>query len=236
VAVCGRYRSDQRILLVGEGDLSFGLALARAFAEKGAQNLTATTLDSEDFLKRQYDGGIRNAAELCFYGATVHHGVDATALVMHEAIHRDGPYDVVVFNFPHPGWLQERSPKGGVRFGHEQCPVMIERHRSLLRGFFESTLALAIRAGQPDLEVHVTTKTAPSGADWWGVTALAEECGLELLSESEFDGEPYTSIGYVHKYGVVKGARVGLDGVDGSFPLRNAVTRVFRPRAYTSSD
>ncbi|KAJ1627463.1 hypothetical protein T492DRAFT_178839 [Pavlovales sp. CCMP2436] len=224
VAVCGRYRSDQRILLVGDGDLSFALALARAFGEQGAHNLAVTTLDSEAFLGSQYASALRHAAELRVRGATVHHGVDATALHAHDEVYH--AYDVVVFNFPHPGWLQERSKKGGIRFGHEQCPVMIQRHRSLLRGFFESTLDLvAINAAL--LEVHVTTKTAPLGGDWWRVTALAEECGLELISESKFDGRPYTSYGYVHKFGVLKEHHVkSYWRMDEFFPL---VTRVFRP-------
>ncbi|KAJ1623840.1 hypothetical protein T492DRAFT_1052141 [Pavlovales sp. CCMP2436] len=167
VATCGRSRSDQRILLVGDGDLSFALAFARAFGEQGAHNLTVTTLNSEAFLGSQYAGALRNAAELRARGATVHYGVDATALHAHEAVFRT--YDVVVFNFPHPGWLQERSRsvKGGIRFGDEQCPVMIQRHHSLLRNFFESALELA--AVNADLlDVHVTTKTAPSGGDCAG--------------------------------------------------------------------
>ncbi|KAJ1632911.1 hypothetical protein T492DRAFT_1113438 [Pavlovales sp. CCMP2436] len=122
------------MLLVGEGDLSFGLALARAFGEQGAHNLTVTTLDSEAFLGSQYAGALRNATELRARGAWVHHGVDATALHAHEAVLRT--YDVVVFNFPHPGWLQERSVKGGICFGNEGCLVMIQRHCSVLRGFF----------------------------------------------------------------------------------------------------
>lgn len=39
------YNNKQKILLVGEGDFSFSLSLARAFGS--AANLTATTLDSQ---------------------------------------------------------------------------------------------------------------------------------------------------------------------------------------------
>lgn len=38
------YSNKQKILLVGEGDFSFSLSLARAFGS--ATNLTATTLDT----------------------------------------------------------------------------------------------------------------------------------------------------------------------------------------------
>ena len=39
------YSSKQRILLVGEGDLSFSLCLARAFGS--ARNIVATSLDTQ---------------------------------------------------------------------------------------------------------------------------------------------------------------------------------------------
>lgn len=39
------YTSSQRILLVGEGDFSFSLCLARAFGS--ANNMVATSLDSQ---------------------------------------------------------------------------------------------------------------------------------------------------------------------------------------------
>eukprot|EP00955_Chlamydomonas_euryale_P041542 352020-Chlamydomonas_euryale.AAC.9 len=259
---CGRYRSDQRILLVGDGDLSFSRALAKAFEQAAmgahrahaleeagaateaidrinerssvAQNLVVTTLDSETFLRKYYANAPHHASELQACGAQVHHNVDALTLESHHAVLSAAPFDCVVFNFPHPGWLKEQSlKKYGVRFGHEQCDVMIQRHRALLRGFFQSVLALAKRSGQDDIEAHVTTKVRPwDGSDWWQVTALAKECGLELVSESPFDGQPYVAFGYLHKYGCLKG-EAGAWNVDASFPLGSAVLRVFRPRNIT---
>ena len=46
------YSSKQRILLVGEGDLSFSLCLARAFGS--ARNIVATSLDTQGTLKKTF--------------------------------------------------------------------------------------------------------------------------------------------------------------------------------------
>jgi 25S rRNA (uracil2634-N3)-methyltransferase len=185
---CGLYRSDQRILLAGDGDLSFTLALARAFGS--GQNLTATTLDDTNFLESHYP--------------KVAGTIDA-------------------FNFPHPGW-----PKRGARVRSEDSPVMIERHRALLRGFFASARRIAHRPGCPPLEVHVTHKVAPDGSDWWGVAALGEECGFELVGAHAFDARPFHAHGYEHKYGVPIKEYSLTWNVNRSFPLRFAATSVFR--------
>lgn len=46
------YSSKQRILLVGEGDLSFSLCLARAFGS--ARNMVATSLDTQGKLQTDH--------------------------------------------------------------------------------------------------------------------------------------------------------------------------------------
>jgi len=111
----GLFDSTQNILLVGEGDLSFSLSLARAFGDGGGRRITATTFDSEVFVVAHYANGRANIAELRRRGATVLHNVDATRL---DALRCTLPassavdlssIDAVVFNFPHPGWLDERG-------------------------------------------------------------------------------------------------------------------------------
>ena len=70
----------ESILLVGEGDFSFALALARLRGE--SLELTATSLDSEEEVLRRYGGvGVaRTLDELARAGVRVLHGVDATRL------------------------------------------------------------------------------------------------------------------------------------------------------------
>ena len=88
-----------RVLTVGDGDLSYSLALARAFGE--AIELTATTFVSEAELLETYGSVGRIISELKDRGAKVQHGVDATAL--EAADPPIGKQDHVIFNHPHLG-------------------------------------------------------------------------------------------------------------------------------------
>ena len=90
------YSSSHRILLVGEGDLSFAAALA---ALCGGANITASTLDTADELEAKYPAVQERLAALRAAGATIAPGVDATTMASHAAI--GPPYDRVVYNFPY---------------------------------------------------------------------------------------------------------------------------------------
>jgi 25S rRNA (uracil2634-N3)-methyltransferase len=222
VRTCGLYSSDQRILLVGDGNLSFALALTRAFGSGG--NLTATTLDDAGFLRSNYPNVEETIDSLRACGAQVHHGVDATRLDDYEVLGMAPLPDLIVFNFPHPGWPDDWS------IFHEDQAVMIERHRTLLRGFFESARRVAQRIGCPALEVHVTSKTNRNGFDRWGVAALGEECGLEHVATHLFDAQPFQKLGYRNKYGLHKEHKRHSYAwvIDDSFLIIVAVTNVFQ--------
>jgi len=132
-ALRDRYRPEKRTLLVGEGNLSFALALARTWAaaapavdaaggecedyvEDGpdgavAVNLVATVYDRPEDLYAKYAEAAVNAAELEALGATVRYGVDATKLHTPTQITLHGcgqggalgAADIVAFHFPHAG-------------------------------------------------------------------------------------------------------------------------------------
>ena len=89
--------SSISVLTIGEGDLSYSLALARAFGD--AIVLTATTLPPADELAATYERASANIAELQARGATVVHGVDATDI----SAGVQGSFDHVCFLHPHLG-------------------------------------------------------------------------------------------------------------------------------------
>ena len=96
----GLYRSGRRRLLtVGDGDFSFSLALARAF---GGDGVVATSYETRESLESVYgESCARTLEALAETGATVAHGVDASALdeTLPEKC-RGEKYDCVVWNFP----------------------------------------------------------------------------------------------------------------------------------------
>ncbi|CAN6994313.1 unnamed protein product [Brassica oleracea var. botrytis] len=71
-----QYSNKQRILLVGEGDFSFSLSLARAFGS--ATNLTATSLDTREEIELNYANGKANIEELTRLGCTEIHDLTCT--------------------------------------------------------------------------------------------------------------------------------------------------------------
>ncbi|CAN6167375.1 unnamed protein product [Urochloa humidicola] len=198
----GHYSSAQDILLVGDGDFSFSLALATAFGS-GA-NLVATSLDTYEALRVKYSKAESNITELKRLGATVLHGVDVNKMNLHPEL-KNIRFDRIVFNFPHAGFK-----------GKEDDMHMINLHRELVWSFFHNARHLL----RPYCEIHVSHKTG-GAYDRWDLEGLASEASLVLVDKVAFRQEDYP--GYNQKRG--DGARC-----DESFDLGICFTFMFRIR------
>ncbi|KAG2390808.1 Heavy metal-associated isoprenylated plant protein [Vigna angularis] len=126
------YSSYQKILLVGEGDFSFSLSLAKAFGS--GSNMVATSLNSKEYLLEKYSRASSNLKELEDLGCTIIHKVDARTMSEHHLL-IDKYFDRIVFNFP--------------LFG-------IVYHEILVSGFFKNARKMVTQNG----EVLVTQKRA----------------------------------------------------------------------------
>ncbi|CAH2036602.1 unnamed protein product, partial [Thlaspi arvense] len=91
-------RNKQKVLVVGEGDYSFSLSLAKAFGS--AVNITAISLGIRE---HKYNTGEANVKELKRLGCTVVHGVNIHSMISDNRLTR---YDRIVFNYPHAGKRQ----------------------------------------------------------------------------------------------------------------------------------
>ncbi|GLJ46542.1 hypothetical protein SUGI_0980830 [Cryptomeria japonica] len=95
------YSNFHQILLVGEGDFSFSLPLAKAFGF--SKNMVSTSLDSKEEVLSLYSLAKETLKHLKGCGATILHGVDATVMNRLKILRRRMS-DRIVFNFPHAGF------------------------------------------------------------------------------------------------------------------------------------
>ncbi|KAM1004069.1 hypothetical protein ACFX2C_004309 [Malus domestica] len=182
------YSSSQKILLVGEGDFSFPVCLARTFCS--ATSMVATSLDSEEELKVKYSKAMKNLMELENMGCKIFHGVDVHTVLHHPQLTRM-EFDGIIFNFPHAGC-------SNFRCSSEKKQHHILSHQSLVKGYFKSSREMLTRSG----EIHVTHKTSYPFTEW-EIENLAEEAGLFLVKEEkEFSIRDYPD--YLNKRGAGK--------------------------------
>ncbi|XP_010540159.1 PREDICTED: uncharacterized protein At4g26485-like [Tarenaya hassleriana] len=197
------YSSKQKILLVGEGDFSFSVSLARAFGS--AANITATSLDSFEELESNYGTEAKaNIEELKALGCTIMHGIDVH-FMSHDVNLRPKLHDRIIYNFPHAGFDV---------IWHEHDSFSIMQHQGLVRGFFKNAREIM----KEDGEVHVTHKTAYP-FNKWDIEALAEEESLCLVKKVPFCRWDYP--GYLNR----KGSGWNCSS---TFPVGEASTFVFR--------
>jgi 25S rRNA (uracil2634-N3)-methyltransferase len=159
------YSSRHKILIVGDGDLTFALSIATAL---GSANLVATTFDTRRELLRKYQGVKSTIDSLQRIGCKVVHGVDATKLEAVEELEVGvDMFQRIVFNFPHIG-------------GSTQEDVKLNQEL-LLQYFKQSKLFLTPNGG----EAHVALRST-SFYDSWDVVGQAEEAGFRLLRKEPF--------------------------------------------------
>ncbi|XP_040361680.1 uncharacterized protein At4g26485-like [Rosa chinensis] len=178
------YSRSQKILLVGEGDFSFALCLARAFGS--ADNMVATSLDSKGSLMTNYSKAMTNLLELEGRECKIFHKVDARVMRYHPYL-LFMRFDRIIYNFPHAGYMNGSSSS-------ERNATQIWFHKNLVRRFFISAREMLTTDG----EIHVTHKTTYPFSEW-KLVKIAEDVGLYLVGEERFSLFDYP--GYENKRG-----------------------------------
>jgi 25S rRNA (uracil2634-N3)-methyltransferase len=160
-----------RTLLVGEGNLSFALSLARKQRINPA-NLTATTFERASDLAPEAKA---NTEKLRLLGATVLHGVDAAEIA---DIFSGRRFETIAFQFPHVG---SREPVEG------HNPNFI-----LVRDFLESAARLLTNSGA----VLISAVDSPHYRGAFQFEEAAEEAGFSEPAAYPFEPDDFP--GYVH--------------------------------------
>ena len=171
------FDTEDRILLIGEGDLSFAKSIVDAH---GCCEVTATCLDSKDEVLEKYKP---QAEEHIQYledeGQTILYDVDATKLDTNRHVKKAGLFDRIIFNFPHVGG-KSKDVNRQVRFNQE-----------LLVKFFASALSMLSSSG-----TIVVTLFEGEPYTLWNIKDLARHSGLEVQRSCAFQADAYP--GYRH--------------------------------------
>eukprot|EP00227_Mantoniella_beaufortii_P018291 CAMPEP_0197577136 /NCGR_PEP_ID=MMETSP1326-20131121/1880_1 /TAXON_ID=1155430 /ORGANISM="Genus nov. species nov., Strain RCC2288" /LENGTH=517 /DNA_ID=CAMNT_0043140155 /DNA_START=56 /DNA_END=1609 /DNA_ORIENTATION=+ len=151
-----------KILLLGEGDFTFAVTLARLNRKRGPVRgryayIIATSLDGSSVVRAKYGRAVDNLEHLKEDShVKVMHGVDATQL----ANWAGAKCERVLWNFPFP-------------VGNRSCSA--KEAGALLRGFFSGVSAVLESNGQVQLMVFNNQHKT------WGLEAIAAETGFELV-------------------------------------------------------
>jgi len=197
------YSPGQKVLVVGDGDFTFSLALAKSIGEKA--QITCTSYQSEQDVKRIYKDASKTLEALgLFDGAKVYHDVDATdldkTLVQAHKVERNS-FDRIIFNFP---CVADAIGKDGQS---EQ----LEENKLLISNFLKSASSDIIVEGG---EIHIVHKTKQPFS-WWEIPKM--ECNeYTCVRNVVFDRSLYP--GYIPR-------KVGENK---SFPVFDAVVHCFR--------
>jgi hypothetical protein len=179
-----------KVLTVGDGDLSFSLALKRAHSE--IQTLVATTLlGSQEKLLNTYPHSTTILQELQsthttdsnISSVTVLYGVDATQLHRHSELmsfQKSSPFDLIMFQHPHLGYETLKAED----FKERHC----QRHACLLAHYFYASKQLLSLHHPSKMDVNSCIHVCLSGsaADRWSLHDAAQRLHLDYAWSSPF--------------------------------------------------
>ena len=216
------YSPVANTLVIGDGDLSFSLALCKKLKACNNKNnfaklnVVATTYLTKNELYKTYPAtASNNVKKLIKCGVTPVHGVDATILgtskckLLLNGHAGERKYHRVIWNFP-----CVHSPMDAVdqnQRGRDGQNEEMEENKKMLRLFFSRVVDLLIPGG----EVHLVHKTKPP-YNQWDISEQVGDSGMQLAGAVVFDREMYP--GYINRK-----ALVGR----GSFPISDARTFIF---------
>mmetsp|Transcript_977 Transcript_977/g.2909 ORF Transcript_977/g.2909 Transcript_977/m.2909 type:complete len:397 (+) Transcript_977:954-2144(+) len=198
----GLYRPSQHILVVGDGDFTFSLALMRSL--QSPARMVCTSFQSGEEVRSIYPEADQTLSDLSeAENVVVQHEVDATKLDV--TLESKGPFDRVIFNFPCIAFEE----------GQDGQADQLDANKNLIGEFIRGAIALL----RPKGEVHIVHKTKEPFS-WWKIPEqVPEGVAASMVRRVVFDRSVYP--GYVPR-------KVGQNK---SFPVFDAVTYCFAPTA-----
>lgn len=178
------YDGSQGTLLIGEGNGSFGLALATLFGGDATRLVVTTALTARASVRAYGESFCDTVEALEQSGASVAYGVACETLASEKARlalrERIGgsAFDRVAFHFPDAGCGRVGT-------------LSVRAQRNLLTDYLEHAPKLLKATG----ELRVTMRTSEPYAAW-NVEALAAKAGLAFKARVEFDPAEFPGYEY----------------------------------------
>ncbi|KAI5926405.1 hypothetical protein F4810DRAFT_654228 [Camillea tinctor] len=182
------FSPEDKILLVGEGDLSFAASLVE---HHYCADVTATVLEKNlEELVEKYPHVPENIAKIEAEDSRVVYGVDATKMA--PFVHKRGKestgcMDRTIFNFPHVGG-KSTDVNRQVRYNQE-----------LLVSFFKRAVLSLAPGGS-----IIVTLFEGEPYTLWNVRDLARHTGLQVERSFKFQAAAYPGYHHARTLGVVK--------------------------------
>ncbi|RDL39331.1 uncharacterized protein BP5553_03671 [Venustampulla echinocandica] len=218
------FQSADKILLVGEGDLSFACSL---IAHHGCKDVTATVLEgSEEGLVQKYPEAEENIKTVRSAEGVVRFGVDVgkkgLALGKKDLASRGEGWERVFFNFPHVGG-KSKDVNRQVRYNQGRIPPDLVACSFKGASIFVLHCAMLIGiSDEIELLVNFFTNIRPllsprSGSSiivtlfegepytLWNIRDLARHSNLEVTRSFRFQAKAYPGYRHARTLGVVKG-------------------------------
>jgi 25S rRNA (uracil2634-N3)-methyltransferase len=141
----------------------------------------------------------------------IHHSIDATKLSTYRALRSTGPYDFIIFNFPHTGGLSTDVNR------------QVRANQALLVKFFTEIVNSCKEAEESEHTEHekggkkaLPPLLSPTGKvivtlftshpyTLWNIRDLARHCGLKVAESFKFDWELYPGYSHVRTLGTLEG-------------------------------
>jgi 25S rRNA (uracil2634-N3)-methyltransferase len=210
------FASTDRILLIGDGDLSFARSLVE---QHTCTNVTATVYESREELEGKYPNIGENVQVLEDKGANVVYGVDATKVKGKAGLGGVGigMMDRVFFNFPHVGGKstdvnrQVRYNQGTISISQAVYQLLILA-AELLVSFFQNAMPALAPSTAGSTSSIIVTLFEGEPYTLWNIRDLARHSGLQVEKSFKFQAKAYPGYKHARTLGVVKGKNGEVGG------------------------